>query len=52
MAGDFGEKLDKVCRLNSTLASLSKSQAVYFIISYLAENEINLKAGDFDEDSE
>lgn len=45
MASDFTEKLEKVQSNDPKLAPLSKSQALYFIITQLAENiEDNVKS--------
>lgn len=37
MPEDFAEKIDKLISSNETLKNLSRSQAVYFIISQMVE---------------
>lgn len=38
MPADFGDKLEKIQEADDRIAVLSKSQAVYFIISEIAQS--------------
>lgn len=46
MPADFSEKLTEVQKNNPSINALSKSQAVYYIISQLAEGAVKLNGQD------